>query len=283
MAERRWVHDLFLIMITRERVRGLVRPRKGLGQHFLIDREVLERVVSAAELSPQDIVIEVGPGLGTLTRELAARVGRVIAIEVDGRLASRLERRLSHLGNVTIINGDVLKSDMTELLGDSPSYKVVANIPYYITSPILRHFIEAPMKPSIMVVMVQREVAEAIVAKIGDMSLLSVGVQFYGRPVIIEYVAARSFYPRPKVESAILRIDLYQRPAVEVDDVAAFFSVITAGFSTPRKQLHNALARGLGMKPGECATMLEGVGIDPMRRAETLTLEEWARVYAQVR
>ncbi len=279
-------------MITGERIgkaqaKGLLRhlnlrAKKGLGQHFLIDGAVLGKIVSASELAPDDTVVEVGPGLGVLTRELAKRAGRVIAVELDAELATALANALP---NVSVVHADILETDIVELVGkgDIRPYKVVANLPYYITSPVLRHFLEAPLKPSLIVVMVQKEVGQAIVARPGDMSLLSVSVQFYGKPSIIDYVPARSFYPEPKVDSAIVRIDLYEKPPVEVQDTAHFFHVVRAGFSAPRKQLHNNLAKGLGVPSEEAVSLLEGLGIDPRRRAETLTLEEWARVCAQVK
>ena len=262
-----------------------LRAKKSLGQHFLIDRRVLHRIVSAAELTPEDIVIEVGSGLGILTKELARQARWVIAIEADAKLASALTEIMAPLPNVSIINSDILQTDPIELLNSSgienvtlPRYKVVANIPYYITSAILRHFLEAAHKPHSMVVMVQKEVGEAIVAQPGEMSLLAVSVQFYGKPVIIARVPSRSFYPPPKVDSIILQIKLYERPPVEVPEISKFFAVVRAGFSAPRKQLRNALAQGLGISPLEAAHLLERAMINPQRRAETLNLQEWARM-----
>jgi len=255
-----------------------LRARKGLGQHFLIDGEALSFIVSTAELTPADVVVEVGPGLGILTKELAQRAGRVIAIELDNKLAALLKQTLASFNNVTIINDDVLKIKPEDLLQKRAGYKVVANLPYYITSPVLRHFLEASAKPQAMLVMVQKEVAKVIVAKPGDMSLLSVSVQFYGEPRIISYVPAQCFYPPPEVDSAILRIDLYPQPVVAVDE-GSFFQLVRAGFAAPRKQLVNSLAQGLGRAKAEVLPLLEGAGIAPQRRAETLTLEEWARLW----
>jgi len=262
-----------------------LRARKSLGQHFLIDKRVLRRIVSAAELTPEDTVIEVGPGLGILTKELARRARRVIAVEADPNLASALREVVA---NINIVSADILKTDPALLLASvgveeaSPSYKVVANIPYYITSPILRHFLEASLKPSLIVVMVQKEVGEAIVAQPGRMSLLAVSVQFYGQPVIVDRVPARSFYPPPKVDSIILRIKLYEQPPVSVPQTNKFFDVVRAGFSAPRKQLRNALAQGWGMPPQEAAHLLERAMINPQRRAQTLHLEEWARICEEI-
>jgi len=256
-----------------------LRAKKGLGQHFLIDEKTLETIVIAAELSPEDIVIEVGPGLGILTIELARRAGKVIAVELDTKLASLLKRRLASLPNVNIVNADILKVSPTQLLGGENNYKVVANLPYYVTSPILRYFVEASPKPSSMVVMVQKEVGEAIVASHGKMSVLAVSLQVYSKPKIVSYVSSQSFYPPPKVDSAIVRFDLFPEPAVKVNDIDSFFKVVRCGFSSPRKQLRNSLAHGLEVKPAEVGLLLEKARIEPQRRAETLNLEEWARLY----
>ena len=276
-------------------IKGLLRrldlkARKRLGQHFLIDDEVLEKVASAAELTPDEIVIEVGPGLGVLTRELAKQAGWVIAVELDDRLASILGQTLTSVENVTVINKDILHIDPAALIEEqrmrlplktdnSISYKVVANLPYYITSPVLRHFLEASVKPRLMVVMVQREVAEAIVAEPGRMSILSISVQFYGKPEIVSYVPARCFYPAPEVDSAILKINVYPQPVIDVKDTDAFFRLVRAGFTTPRKQLVNSLAQGLGTSKTEVLPLLEKAGIMYKRRAETLSLEEWQRLW----
>jgi 16S rRNA (adenine1518-N6/adenine1519-N6)-dimethyltransferase len=258
-----------------------LRARKGLGQHFLIDGEVLKLITAAAELTPAEVVVEVGPGLGILTRELAQQAGQVIAIELDNKLASLLEQTLAPFKNVTIINEDVLKIKPEALLKEQKvrlPYKVVANLPYYITSPVLRHFLEALAKPQMILVMVQKEVAEAIVAKPGEMSLLSVSIQFYGEPRIISPVPAQSFYPAPEVDSAVLRIDLYPRPAVAVDE-ESFFKLVRAGFTAPRKQMANSLAQGLGLPKAEVLPLLGRANIASQRRAETLTLEEWAQLW----
>lgn len=261
-----------------------------MGQHFLVDEDVLKLIISAAELKSTDIVMEIGPGLGVLTRELAARAGRVVAIELDNKLASILQRDLASFRNVTIVNNDILQVDPAALLqeyregfstsadGDF-SYKVVANLPYYITSHLLRHFLEASLKPQVMVVMVQKEVAEAVVAVPGRMSVLSVSVQFYGKPRIAGYVPARCFYPAPEVDSAILHIALYPVPAVAVVDKDSFFKLVRAGFSASRKQICNSLANGLGVPKAEALSLLEAAGIAPQRRAEALGLDEWARLW----
>ena len=221
-----------------------------------------------------------------LTRELAGQSGWVITVELDSRLATILEQSLAPFSNVTIINEDILRIDPVTLLqeqrakfppiiGSPFSYKVVANLPYYITSPVLRHFLETSLKPQIIVVMVQKEVAEAIVAKPGQMSILSISVQFYGEPAIINYVPAQCFYPAPEVDSAILKIKLYSQPPVEVTDRESFFELVRAGFTASRKQIVNSLAQGLDMPKTEVLPLLAKAGIISRRRAETLTLEEW--------
>jgi 16S rRNA (adenine1518-N6/adenine1519-N6)-dimethyltransferase len=256
------------------------RAKKGLGQHFLVDRGVLEKIISAAELEPSDTVIEVGPGLGVLTGELVKKAANVIAIEADSKLASSLQKTFSKIPQLTVLNADVLEIDPGEIFAKKRrSYKIVANLPYYIAAPILRHFLEASLKPSLMVVMVQKEVGQSIVAAPGDMSILGISVQLYGKPTIVDYVPAQSFYPQPKVDSAIVRIEVYPKPAVEVEGIAGFFEIVKAGFSAPRKQIRNSLALGLQVTSAETEEFLEKVGISPQRRPETLSLEEWAKLH----
>jgi 16S rRNA (adenine1518-N6/adenine1519-N6)-dimethyltransferase len=278
-----------------------IRPSKGLGQHFLADPVALDRIVAAAGLTPADIVLEIGPGLGTLTRRLAAQAGHVVAVELDRRMVEILGQELADCPNVEIVQGDILAVSLSELLGAdrqpptadrqlpaavgghpsvvSPRFKVVANLPYYITSAVLRHVLEAPVRPSLAVLTVQREVAQRLVARPGDLSLLAVSVQFYGQPEVVARIPAGAFYPPPQVDSAVVRIRVFDRPPVEVDDVDRFFQVVRAGFGQKRKQLRNALAAGLHRPPEDVAARLTGAGIDPRRRAETLSLAEWAAVY----
>jgi len=261
-----------------------LRAKKGLGQHFLVDSRVLKRIVAAAELAPEDTVVEVGPGLGILTQELVQHAGRVTAVEADPEMVSALDRLVVRSPNLTVVHGDIMQINPVSLLSSpgtgrtSATYKVVANIPYYITSAVLRHFLEASCPPTLMVVMVQKEVGHTIVAQPGDMSLLAVSIQFYGRPFIVARVPARSFYPPPKVDSVILRIDVYDKLPVAVPSARAFFDTARAGFSAPRKQLRNSLAQGLVIGTQEAAALLQRAGIDPRRRAETLRIEEWGRL-----
>jgi len=263
-----------------------IKPQKSLGQHFLIDETVLERILSAAELSPGDIVVEVGPGLGILTEGLAKQGAQVIAVELDSKLVALLKRRLAAFPDVKIIHADILRVTPRQILESKlavsalfQGYKVIANLPYYITSPLLRHFFEALPQPSEMIVMVQKEVGEAMVATPGNMSLLSVKTQFYSKPSIISYVSAASFYPPPKVDSVILRLDVYSQLPIEVPNPASFFDVVLHGFSSPRKQLRNSLAHSLDMPPSQVTLLLEKTGIEGKRRAETLSLEEWRELW----
>lgn len=263
-----------------------LKAKKRLGQHFLVDEDILECILSAAELSRKDIVVEVGPGLGILTKRLAEVAGKVIAVELDFKLVRMLRESLASFPNVEIIHADILKIAPQQLLGDyltipelAQGYKVVANLPYYITSPILRHFLEARAKPSLMVVMMQKEVGEAIAANPGKMSLLSVSTQFYSKPTIIAFVPAGSFYPPPKVDSLILRLDVYSKSPIEVCDVDSFFDIVSCGFRSPRKQLRNSLAQALGMSPSQVALLLGRAGIEAKRRAETLNLGEWKELW----
>ncbi len=253
-----------------------LEPRHELGQHFLVDAGALARIVAAAELTADDAVLEIGAGVGNLTRWLAASAGRVVAVEIDRRFLPVLEAELADCSNVRLVAGDILSLDPSDLMGGP--YKVVANLPYAITSAVLRHLLEARLPPERMVVTVQREVAERIVARGGRMSLLAVSVQFYGRPQLLFRLRPGAFSPPPEVESAVVRIDRHSRPPVEVADVDGFFQVVRAGFSQPRKQLVNSLAHGLGISSGEAADALRRAGIDPRIRAERLGLEDWARL-----
>lgn len=267
--------------------RFAIRPKKSLGQNFLVDEAALARIVTAADLGPNDTVLEIGPGLGTLTRRLAEAAGRVIAVELDERLIPVLRFTLAPYRNVAIVHGDILDLNIAELIAPegklSLSYKVVANLPYYITSAVLRHLLEAPLRPSLMVLTVQLEVAQRLTAGPGEMSLLAVSVRVYGQPRLVARIKAGSFYPVPKVDSAVVRVDLYGQPVVPLEELEGFFEVVRAGFSGRRKQLRNALSRGLNRDAQAIALALRQAGIDPARRAETLSLEEWVRIYQNVK
>jgi 16S rRNA (adenine1518-N6/adenine1519-N6)-dimethyltransferase len=261
-----------------------LHPKKSLGQNFLHDPNTLEKIVSVAELMPEDTVVEVGPGTGNLTEVLANKARHVVAIEIDTRLQPILEERLADYSNVYLVFEDVLKTDILTLVGPK-DFVVVANLPYYITSAILRHLLEPYRRPKRLVLTVQQEVAERLIAQPDNMSLLAVSVQFYGQPQIATRLKPAVFWPRPDVDSAVVRIDTYTKPPVDVPDANLFFRVVRAGFSMKRKQLKNSLGGGLQMKSRAAAALLEQAEIDPKRRAETLSLAEWAaltRAYAAI-
>jgi 16S rRNA (adenine1518-N6/adenine1519-N6)-dimethyltransferase len=258
-----------------------LRPQKGFGQNFLIDDEVLAKIVEVSDLRSDDQIVEVGPGLGVLTRELVTRVRRVVAVEIDHGMAAALQSLFKDQANLEVVNQDILSFKPGPHLDENP-YKVVANLPYYITSPTLRLFLESERQPTSIIVMVQKEVAERIVAKPGDLSLLAVSVQFYAEPVIVARVPRMAFYPAPKVDSAVVRIDVRQAPLIPVEP-ETFFRVVSAGFAQPRKQLHNALSRVLWLPDGAASEALEAVGIDETRRAQTLTLPEWGSLVQEMK
>ena len=255
------------------------RARKSLGQHHLVDTEVLGSILAAADLTEEDVVLEVGPGLGTLTRVLVDRASRVVAVEMDPRLAASLPSRLGHPANLTTVEADARTMDIGSLVGIGTAYKVVANLPYYAANPIVRRLLEAEPKPNLMVIMVQQEVARVMVAGPGRMGLLSVATQYYAQPALVCDVPPAAFRPPPKVTSAVVRLEIRPRPAVAVADREAFFDLVRAGFSAPRKQLRNSLSHGLGVPGAVVGQLLEDLDLDGRRRAETLTLDEWAAVY----
>ncbi len=251
-----------------------IEPKKGLGQNFLHDPNALAKIVASAEVGPGDTVVEIGPGTGALTDVLARKAARVIAVELDDRLLPLLEARFGALDQVEIVHADILDTDVGRLTGGLP-YLVVANVPYYITGAILRHLFESQPRPARMVLTMQLEVAEKLVAKPGDLSLIGVSAQFYARPRIVAKFPPAVFYPRPEVGSAVVRLDVYDTPPVAVPNDEVFFAVVRAGFSQKRKQLRNALAGGLSLTSDEASALCARAGVDPQRRAETLTLAEW--------
>lgn len=259
--------------------------KKSLGQHFLKDTSIPPRIADAAHLNSGDCVVEVGPGLGVLTEELARKLdprhGSLIAVELDDDLLPALKRRFAEMPHVRLVHGDILDIPPEELTGER-AYKVVANLPYYITSAVLRHFLDAKCKPTSLTVMVQREVAERMAAAPPEMSLLAVAVQFYGKARVVFRVPPGAFNPPPKVDSAVVNIAVYEpaeRPVQPVSE-QGFFRIARAGFGQKRKQLTNTLASGLGLEKSYVATQLANIGIDPTRRAETLSLAEWGQVEA---
>lgn len=257
-----------------------IQPKKSLGQNFLFDENVLDRIVEAANLQPDDAVLEVGPGLGHLTLRLAKTAVSVTAVELDDRFLPILHNQFDHLDHVTIIHGDILKQDPAALF-DRP-YKVIANVPYYITGAILRHLLSAPHKPTTMVLTVQKEVAERITAVPPKMSMLSVSTQFYGDVKLVSTLKAGSFWPRPDVDSAAIKIDLSGKRPLPFAEEAAFFRLVKIGFSQKRKQLQKNL-RQLGLEKATIHDILTQSKIEGTRRAETLTLDEWVRLYTNTK
>jgi len=251
-----------------------LRPHKGLGQSFLQDPLALEKIVSAAEIQPTDTVLEIGPGLGSLTRYLAVSAREVIAVELDPNLLPPLKAVLSPYQNVRFVHGDILELSLKYLIAEK-NYLVVANIPYYITSAVIRHLLEGEAKPRRIVLTIQKEVAQRICALPGDMSLLALSVQVYGKPRIVARIPAGAFFPAPKVDSAVLSVDIYPTPLIKPELLDTFFQLIKAGFSQKRKTLRNSLSSGLHISPAETADLLTRANIDPQRRAETLSIEEW--------
>ncbi len=252
-------------------------PKKSLGQNFMHDPQALEKIVACAELSPGDAVVEVGAGAGALTEKLAERARDVYAIEIDKRLQPLLEARFDDVPNVFLMFNDILKTDIRALVGNQ-DFIVVANVPYYISSAILWHFLESDHAPLRMVLTMQHEVAERIIAKDDSMNLLAVALQFYGKPRIVGKLSPAVFWPRPNINSAIVQIETHASAPIQVPSPSAFFRVVKAGFSLKRKQLKNALASGLHIKAAMATQLLQAADIDPKRRAETLTLQEWARL-----
>lgn len=256
-----------------------LRAHKGLGQNFLQDPLALEAIVSAAEIQPTDTALEIGPGFGSLTRYLAVAAREVVAVELDEDLLPPLKDVLSHYPNVRLVHGDILKLSPRELIAED-NYLVVANIPYYITSAVIRHLLESDRKPRRIVLTIQKEVAERICAKSGDLSLLALSVQVYGKPRIAAHIPAEAFFPAPKVDSAVLVIDIYRSPLIRADYLDTFFRLIKAGFGQKRKTLRNSLSAGLRISPSDAADLLVRAQIDPQRRAESLSLAEWSDLTA---
>ena len=257
-----------------------VVPRKSLGQHFLVDRGALRRIVEAAEIEPTDVVVEVGPGTGLLTKLLCERAARVIAVEMDEVLAARLSSDIGEPANLEVVHGDAREWNPSVIGGP---YKLVANLPYYAAAPIVRRFLECSKPPQCMVVTVQREVGQSMAAPPGRMRTLSVATQLYGQPRIVGYIRPGSFRPPPKVTSAIVRVDVLDEPALALDDTEAFFRLVHAGFGGARKQLRNSIGHSLGLSGTDVEAIMAEAGVDHRLRAEALGLPEWGRLYTSFR
>jgi 16S rRNA (adenine1518-N6/adenine1519-N6)-dimethyltransferase len=254
-----------------------IKPKKSLGQNFLIEPAGLIKVIEAAELTVEDEVLEIGAGLGSLTYLLAQSVRQVVAVEIDRAMLPPLREALAKFDNVRIVEGDILALHPDDLM-QQQNYVVVANIPYYISSAIIRHLMNAHSKPKRVVLTVQKEVAERVLARDGKMSLLSLSVQIFGQVSLAGVIPAGSFLPAPDVDSAVLRIDLYPEPLVLLEQQVAFFKLAHAGFGQKRKTLRNSLSTGLTLPSLQVEKLLSENGIDPQRRAETLTILEWKKL-----
>ena len=254
-----------------------IKPKKSLGQNFLVEPAGLNKVIDAAQLQPEDEVLEIGAGLGSLTYLLAQSVRKVVAVEIDKAVLPPLREALTNFENVQIIEGDILEKNPDELM-QGKDYVVVANIPYYISSAIIRHLMEAANRPKRVVLTVQKEVAERVIARDGKMSLLSLSVQVFGQVSMAGVIPAGSFLPAPDVDSAVLKIELYPEPLIPLANEKVFFKIAHAGFSQKRKTLRNSLSSGLGITAFQAEEILAKAEINPQRRAETLTIPEWNKL-----
>ena len=258
-----------------------LRPDKRLGQNFLQDDSALQKIVAVAQITETDTVLEIGPGLGSLTRYLAMAAKQVIAVELDESLLPILKSVLRQWKNIRIIQGDILKLDINEIITED-GFSVVANIPYYITSAIMRHLLESHPQPQQIVLTLQNEVAQRICAEPGDMSLLALSVQVYGKPEIAASIPADAFYPPPKVDSSVIRVEIYPEPVIPAAQLEIFFRIAKAGFSQKRKTLRNSLSAGMAISPSSAEELLKEAGVDPRRRAETLSIAEWSKLCSVV-
>lgn len=283
-----------MVEVSRKIVKNLlkrykIQPSKRFGQNFLIDKRAIRKIIASAKLCPKDVILEIGPGTGILTKELAKKAKRIIAIEKDFKMIEILEEEVKSFKNIKIIQGDILKyeagsakkrRDKTTLKSSDfrlqTSYKVVANLPYYIVAPVIRKFLESKKPPKEMILMVQKEVAQRICAKPPNMNLLALSVQFYAKPEIIGYISKKSFWPQPKVDSAITKLTVNKKRLTADKD--SFFKIVKAGFSRPRKQIINNLAKRLKINREKIRNWLLKNKIQAERRAETLNLKDWQRL-----
>jgi 16S rRNA (adenine1518-N6/adenine1519-N6)-dimethyltransferase len=253
-----------------------LRPRKGLSQNFLTDAAALDAIVEAADLRPGDRVVEIGPGLGVLTRRLLAAGASVLAVELDAGLAAWLRRELGEVAHFELVEADALELDPATCFAGQP-FKLVANIPYHITSPLLHAFLDGERPPDLTVLLVQLEVAERVAAPPGRMSYLSVFVQNVARAEVVARVPAAAFEPSPKVDSAVLRLERRHDPPIPPgQEREPFYRIVQAGFRQRRKMVHNGLGRELALPPGALDEALAACGVDPQRRPQTLSVVEWA-------
>jgi 16S rRNA (adenine1518-N6/adenine1519-N6)-dimethyltransferase len=261
--------------VTRLLRENHIRPVKALGQNFLQENSALLKIMDASQVVPTDTVLEIGPGLGSLTRYLALSAKKVIAVELDKALLPILAEVLKGYDNVSVVQGDILKLSVSDLITVN-SYLVIANIPYYITSAIIRHLLESKPKPRRLVLTIQKEVAQRICAGPGDLSLLALSVQIFGCPQVVADISSEAFHPAPNVDSSVIKLETYSESAIPENQLDKFFMLAKAGFSQKRKTLRNSLSGGLSIPVSETEKLLGAAGIDPKRRAETLSIPEWA-------
>jgi 16S rRNA (adenine1518-N6/adenine1519-N6)-dimethyltransferase len=252
----------------------MAKPKKSLGQHWLHDKVTLEYIAGAADLNSRDIVLEIGPGLGTLTSQLLKRASRVVAVEFDENLAENLPEQFPGK-NLEVFSGDILSFDLNRM---PHGYKVVANIPYYITNKIIQLLLTTKNKPSLAVLLIQKEVAERIAAGPGKMSILSISAQVFAEVQLGELVPSKMFTPPPKVDSRVIILKTRDVPYLGDVSQADFFRVVKAGFSSKRKKLKTSLSGGLGIGKDKCVEYLSQAQIDPDKRAEDLSIDDWIRL-----
>jgi 16S rRNA (adenine1518-N6/adenine1519-N6)-dimethyltransferase len=252
-----------------------ITPSKKMGQSFLVEKRPAEKILEAAEISKNDNIIEIGPGLGALTSEIAKKANTVIAIEKDKRLADLLKEKIDS-PNIKILKEDILKVQMEDL--GFKEYKVISNLPYYISSPVIRKFLEEKNKPELMALMMQKEVAQKIKSRPPFMSILSISVQIYAQIEIKGIVLKKSFWPEPKVDSAIVKIKPKDNYLEKIKDINLFFKIVKAGFSHPRKQILNNFSKVLELNKEDTKKWLEKNHIDPKRRAQTIEIEKWIKI-----
>lgn len=257
----------------------MFKPKKNLGQNFIADKKVLMKIVDAAQISKDDIVLEIGPGQGSLTYHLAQRAKKVIAVEKDDKLVRYLEGKFKDLKNLEIINQDIL--EYLKEFKNIVRYKVVANIPYYLTSYLLKKLFEMENKPSEIILMIQKEVAERIVARKGEMNMLAVSIQMFAEPEILFDVSKNSFWPKPKVDSVVIKLKVYK--VCKVEDPEGFMRIVHAGFAAKRKVLVNNLAKGLDIPKEKIYDIFKLVGIDFKARAQDLSVEEWMSIFKKIK
>jgi len=253
------------------------KPKKQLGQNFLADKKVLKKIIDKSEITEDDIVLEIGPGQGALTNELLKVARKVIAVEKDKRLFEYLKKKFEGAKNLELVNEDILEYLKILDIKDIGCYKIIGNIPYYLTSHLIRKIFELENKPTEIILMVQKEVAERMVAKAGEMSLLAISVQLFSEPEILFDVSRNSFWPKPKVDSAVIRLKVYKVIKYDIDE-DEFFEIVKTGFSSKRKLLVNNLSDKLKIPKEKIYNVFKEIGLDKKGRAQDLSINEWVRI-----